>query len=113
MNKRIRELAHQAGYNWIKFDSDYKEERGNMLSQNTAYGLERFAELIVRECMDIISDESGKVSDEWRCKDGKHIWWKIKEHFGVEDLKPCKSPYCECDFGKCSHPGFYDARGEE
>lgn len=29
------------------------------------------------------------------------------------DLKPCRSPYCECDQGKCTHPGFYDARGEE
>jgi hypothetical protein len=25
-------------------------------------------------------------------------------------LKPCRSPYCECDSGKCTHPGFYDAR---
>jgi hypothetical protein len=25
-------------------------------------------------------------------------------------LKPCHSPYCECDSGKCTHPGFYDAR---
>jgi hypothetical protein len=28
-------------------------------------------------------------------------------------LKPCRSPYCECEVGKCTHPGFYDARGEE
>ena len=28
------------------------------------------------------------------------------------DLRPCRSPYCECDPGKCSHPGCYDARGE-
>lgn len=27
-------------------------------------------------------------------------------------LKPCRSPYCECDKGKCTHPGFYDARDE-
>lgn len=27
-------------------------------------------------------------------------------------LKPCKSPYCECDEGKCSHSGFYDARSQ-
>jgi len=27
-------------------------------------------------------------------------------------LKPCRSPYCECDQGACTHPGFYDARGE-
>jgi hypothetical protein len=26
-------------------------------------------------------------------------------------LKPCRSPYCECAEGKCTHPGFYDARG--
>jgi hypothetical protein len=30
-----------------------------------------------------------------------------------ERLKPCKSPYCECDVGKCTHPGFYDCRGIE
>lgn len=27
-------------------------------------------------------------------------------------LKPCRSPYCECTPGTCSHPGCYDARGE-
>lgn len=27
-------------------------------------------------------------------------------------LRPCRSPYCECDFGKCTHPGCYDARHE-
>jgi hypothetical protein len=26
--------------------------------------------------------------------------------------QPCRSPYCECDAGKCTHPGFYDARHE-
>jgi hypothetical protein len=31
----------------------------------------------------------------------------------TESLKPCRSPYCECAVGKCSHPGCYDARGEE
>ena len=27
-------------------------------------------------------------------------------------MKPCRSPYCECEVGKCTHPGFYDARGD-
>ena len=27
-------------------------------------------------------------------------------------LHPCRSPYCECELGKCTHPGFYDARHE-
>jgi hypothetical protein len=26
--------------------------------------------------------------------------------------KPCRSPYCECTPGQCSHPGCYDARSE-
>ena len=29
-----------------------------------------------------------------------------------QPLKPCRSPYCECTPGTCSHPGCYDARGE-
>jgi|GEM_PF-2619660 len=28
------------------------------------------------------------------------------------ELKPCRSPYCECERGKCTHPGFRDARHE-
>lgn len=27
-------------------------------------------------------------------------------------LRPCRSPYCECEQGKCTHPGCYDARSE-
>jgi hypothetical protein len=27
-------------------------------------------------------------------------------------LRPCRSPYCECTAGQCTHPGCYDARGE-
>ena len=30
----------------------------------------------------------------------------------IQPLKPCRSPYCECTPGTCSHPGCYDARGE-
>lgn len=25
-------------------------------------------------------------------------------------MKPCRSPYCECEPHKCTHPGFYDSR---
>jgi hypothetical protein len=31
----------------------------------------------------------------------------------VQKLKPCRSPYCECTPGTCSHPGCYDARSEQ
>ena len=26
-------------------------------------------------------------------------------------LNPCRSQYCECEAGKCTHPGRYDTRG--
>lgn len=32
-------------------------------------------------------------------------------HRPTAALKPCRSPYCECEPGKCTHPGFFDARG--
>lgn len=34
-------------------------------------------------------------------------WVRDKAH---TPLRPCHSPYCECDFDKCTHPGCYDAR---
>ena len=27
-----------------------------------------------------------------------------------EELSPCRSPYCECNEGACTHPGYFDAR---
>lgn len=30
----------------------------------------------------------------------------------AKDPRPCRSPYCECTAGQCTHPGCYDARGE-
>ena len=59
MNKRIRELAEQAGMNIV--DDKF-----------STYGkfAEKFAELIVKECIDIVP---------WQYES------KIKEHFGVEE----------------------------
>ena len=65
MNKRIRELAADAGY------PDY-------MTYGQDKVLERFAELIVRECM--------KVSRGANGLDATHeAWYLIKEHFGVEE----------------------------
>ena len=68
MNKRIRELAHEAGL------PTYNPE-------GVPTKLEKFAELIVRECMEQVwySREdgiNGNVSEV--------IKERIKQHFGVE-----------------------------
>ena len=99
MNEQIKQLAEQAG--WMMGD----EVKGFDTR------LEKFAELIVRECINEIH-----VADVGDLKGKGYYLDKVAEHleqhFGIEYLQPCKSPYCECDVNKCSHPGFYDARGE-
>ena len=59
MNERIQQFAEQAGFDWIAIDVDDAE-------------LEKFAELIVRECIKV-SDETGTSS---------LISDRIAEHFG-------------------------------
>lgn len=92
MNERIKKLAEQArinvsqknyGYYWIE----------------SADGIEKFAELIVRECMDIAKqvendkfDVAGSAEPEYRkgINDGRrNAAWGIKNrmklHFGVKE----------------------------
>lgn len=79
MNERIKELAKQSGAHW-----NYGDFNMGTSVEFQEEDLVKFAELIVNRCMDIISEENIKVDPEWRCKDGKHIWWKIAEDFGVK-----------------------------
>ena len=69
MNERIRELAEQAG--WDNHHSKFDTR------------IEKFAELIVRECIDIAQD---RAAFDWAPpNDVNHIIDEIKEHFGVEE----------------------------
>lgn len=61
MNERIRELAKDAELDWHKHWSDDESNR-----------LEKFAELIVRECIDIAYQEGDNVA-------------YLALHFGVEE----------------------------
>jgi len=69
MNERIRELWDQAAE--LETDDSWEGQTKFM---------ERFAELIVRECIDI--------ADETALGDTTYGWMvanRIKEHFGVEE----------------------------
>lgn len=77
MNDRIKELAEQA-----LFESDFDDE------QNIKITLDIFAELIVKECADIVEglspgydDYRNQIEDAFR----RDCVEKIKEHFGVEE----------------------------
>ena len=73
MNERIENCLYQAGLTaqgcWDELD-DYAKE-----------AIEKFAELIVRECGDVAYSAYWANPEMVR---GQHIKQKIKQHFGVE-----------------------------
>ncbi len=68
MNERIKELAEQAGAQGI-VNRDFID-------------IEKFAELIVRECCDVLQGEDIRYGGYGYNQGFLHK--KIKEHFGVE-----------------------------
>ena len=76
MNKRIEELAEQAG---IEFDDSFTLEPEPIYYLKLS-DFEKFAELIVRECANICFSEAEGHSMAF----GEHCGVVIKEHFGVD-----------------------------
>jgi len=70
MNQRIKELAEQSGYS-----KDY-------LEIGLPSNMEKFAELIVRECINIAQDRANFPG--YPPNDVNDIIDEIREHFGVE-----------------------------
>jgi len=75
MNERIRELAEQAG---LEFDDDLALEP-EPIYYITQKDLEKFAELIVRECGVALSPMLRDMISRGQAYD------LIKNHFGVEE----------------------------
>ena len=81
MNERIKELATEVG-----ISVDYLTNTKQIVL------LEKFAELIVKECIDKIetyripvgNSAAGEMAFEWTYDALKEIRDDIKEHFGVE-----------------------------
>ena len=72
MNERIKELAEQAGFT----EGGYESDEGPWIGPE--FNKEKFAELIVRECIKVAMRS---VSDD----EPKEAWYLIQEHFGVEE----------------------------
>jgi len=69
MNKRIKELAQQAG-------ATIMERSGGTDYGTLDLDVEKFAELIIAECGIIFSETDGDMNGTYRDQ--------IKEHFGIE-----------------------------
>jgi hypothetical protein len=83
MNQRIRELALQANANELS----YAYYRGEKKPENAvtlhSVDLEKFAELIVEECVKVAHPKLTDVG-EWAA--GMRLVQKrLKQHFGVEE----------------------------
>ena len=93
MNERIRLLAEQAGM--VKILRQHAHEYGAGTFEDTEYPeLEKFAELIVRDCAGIVEDYGLSLvgSDENYLGETLNLSIrvqeagnKIKKHFGVEE----------------------------
>jgi hypothetical protein len=78
MNERIRELAEQAN----ELDYETFDEFNHKTVKHYKFNKEKFAKLIVRECLKIVepTEDSG---DEW-CVTLKGTAQEIREHFEVD-----------------------------
>ena len=89
MNERIQQLAEQAGLRFTQLMSNPMVP----VVDGKETDLEKFAELIVRECIDKIetyripvgNSAAGEMACEWTYSAMKEIRDEIKEHFGVEE----------------------------
>ena len=70
MNERIQELSVAAGgYEVAPHDFLFRQEQ-----------LQKFAELIIRECTNMLPEDSV------RSKEGVHMFYVIREHFGISGI---------------------------
>ena len=70
MNERIKELSEQAGFaQWTWQQRGSQEER-----------LQKFAELLVVKCANVVWDEAEKTNS----KEINEVGYKLLKHFGVE-----------------------------
>ncbi len=73
MNDRIKQLAQQARQEFLQLPTGYTAEQVGMYPQL----MERFAELIITECLDIANDTR---------YDGKVVANRIKFVFGLDKV---------------------------
>lgn len=78
MNEKIKQFAQQARQEFLELPTGYTAEQVRMYPQL----MERFAELIVRECMAMCKTAVGNAD----YNTGRlHCLNNIKEHFGIKE----------------------------
>ena len=105
MNERIKELVEQCGF----------KSNPDIYDRNQSFDIPKFAELIVRECIDKIethripvgNSAAGEMACEWTYSALKEIRDEIKLHFGVEQPVSESNELHTCPYAEEIH-GDYD-----
>ena len=87
MNERLKQLAEQAGCKVMDDGEWYIPSAAGLekVVYTSGVGLEKFAELIVGECVKVVDDMADPEDSEryfWAIQNASQ---KIKDHFGVEE----------------------------
>ena len=89
MNERIKELAEQAGCKVMDGEWYIPSATGvEKIVYTKGIGLEKFAELIVRECMDIAKNWEDQLENSSLLKESNAVGvvaYRIARQFGVKE----------------------------
>jgi hypothetical protein len=88
MNERIKELAEQAGFQWL-----IGLRRNNPIITGQETTVQEFAELIVQECVDLLMKPEYAMNNPTLLSPYNEGWASgrllgiehIKQHFGVKE----------------------------
>lgn len=81
MNERISELAEQAGWIMLATPDNPNADIMVLIGPN----IEKFAEMIVRECAGVCDDERDSTDSDFGKLVAEGCALKIMERFGVEE----------------------------
>jgi hypothetical protein len=90
MDERIRELAKDAGYYLYDLTETHECKTVETDSTDEWITLEKFAQLIVKECVSVINTEAAEHEEDdeieraWKMGTEFAVY-QIKQHFGVEE----------------------------
>ncbi len=94
MNERIKELAEQAYeqkplmvVNPQTYEPEHKIGNGGVPMYHRVFNQEKFAELIVRECVSIVAKRKDQaIDDGWNVDEAMSMAeMDLEEHFGVKE----------------------------
>ena len=87
MNEQIKELVKEAGGDfWQRIESDRTLNKEAYITFDPPQLLEKFVELIVKECVGIVSKRKNQaIDDGWNVDEAMSMAeMDLEEHFGVK-----------------------------